>query len=312
MMFHQQIKKVPNGASLLFRVPTRKNILSIDELDTDSTHHLKIKSFSEVYTCSTDNSVDTTQHVYKDMVSEAVKEIKKGSFKKVVVARQEHIKPTRPFDIQSIFHSLCQTNPLDFCFLINSPKHGVWLGASPELLLEKRGSTYRTIALAGTLPATPGFMWSNKERIEQGYVVEDIVNRLKKIDAKILEVTEPVSSLHGKVVHLKTIINFEFDGAAKMVLDALYPSSALCGYPQNDALAFIEAHEKFDRKLYTGYVAIKHPNGDLDAYILLRCAQILEGSVVLYAGGGIVADSDPQTEWDETVLKMLTMKQFFV
>ncbi|MGB0175928.1 MAG: chorismate-binding protein, partial [Owenweeksia sp.] len=86
----------------------------------------------------------------------------------------------------------------------------------------------------------------------------------------------------------------------------LHPTPAVGGWPKKEALAYIEDHEKHDRAYYSGYFGLRTKDS-FAYYVNLRCMQVYNNAVVLYAGGGILADSDPVSEWEETEAKLQTL-----
>lgn len=94
------------------------------------------------------------------------------------------------------------------------------------------------------------------------------------------------------------------------VLDALFPTPAICGIPKEEARQFILDNESIDRKYYSGFVGPLVPSGETHLYVSLRCMNIHPGGKFdLYAGGGLLKESEMQKEWDETEAKLQTMKK---
>ena len=89
----------------------------------------------------------------------------------------------------------------------------------------------------------------------------------------------------------------------------LHPTPAVCGLPKEETYRIIRENEGYDRSYYSGFIGWLAPEGKSDLYVNLRCMNILRGSFVLYAGGGILASSEIESEWLETEAKMQTMKR---
>ena len=87
----------------------------------------------------------------------------------------------------------------------------------------------------------------------------------------------------------------------------MHPTPAVCGIPKQESLHFIGKNEGYDRGFYSGVVGMLNPDGKTDLYVNLRCANITGHKIVLYAGGGILASSDMESEWQETEEKMKTI-----
>jgi isochorismate synthase len=91
------------------------------------------------------------------------------------------------------------------------------------------------------------------------------------------------------------------------MLQLLHPTSAVCGQPLDTALEFIHKHENHDRQFYTGYLGPVNFQNRTDIFVNLRCLQVLQKELILYAGAGITQDSIPEREWEETELKLNTL-----
>jgi isochorismate synthase len=91
------------------------------------------------------------------------------------------------------------------------------------------------------------------------------------------------------------------------MLKLLHPTSAVCGMPMEKSLAFLRAHEGYDREYYSGYLGPVRINNESQLFVNLRCMQVSSGRARLYAGGGVLGESDPEKEWQETELKMNTL-----
>lgn len=197
-------------------------------------------------------------------------------------------------------------HPEAFRYLYYTPQHGAWLGASPEILLDcdKATDTFVTMALAGTRPVIDdGNPWSGKNLAEQGVVRDYIVDTLYDLGLQPhVGKTETLTT--GNIQHLLTRITGRCEGVSPMViLNALNPTPALCGWPRAAALEDIIEYERHPRRCYGGYVCVEN-DGSLAAYVNLRCVNFDNvGRWCMYVGGGIMADSDATDEWDETCHK---------
>lgn len=200
---------------------------------------------------------------------------------------------------------------VDFLYAFYTPETGLWIGASPELLLRKNGRLgIKTQALAGTRPiAERSTPWSEKNLREHIIVVEDILGRIRsKWDAAPYRTEEYA---YGNIEHLWTGIEVDCPSSDyDKVLDALYPTPAICGYPTSRAIENIRRYERFPRKYYTGIIsyADKKLRGD---YAVLRCAHVDGGRYEIFTGSGIIAGSDPEAEWNETEAKATPLIRLF-
>lgn len=236
---------------------------------------------------------------------------------KVVVSRTASLPLPSGFDPVTTFTSLSARYPHAFVSLVAIPGIGVWLGATPEVLLTLDDSSLTTMALAGTQrrPADQPLetiRWGHKETVEQEMVGAYV--RSFFADAGVANVQEqgPQTVAAGSVVHLQTIFRVNLPEherltLANRVLDELHPTSAVCGMPKHQALEFILAHEGYDRSFYSGFLGPVHIHGQSSLYVNLRCMQLGADQAHLYVGAGITADSDPAAEWSETALKAETM-----
>lgn len=195
-----------------------------------------------------------------------------------------------------------------FRYLYFTPRHGFWLGASPELLLKVEGKSFKTMALAGTRNVSQSAeSWSPKNIAEQAVVRNYIVDKLYDVGLNpICGPTETVTT--GNIQHLSTVITGEIATCtSREILRALNPTPALAGYPLAAALEQIVRLEKHPRKCYGGYIAVE---GDdcISAYVNLRNVNFDKERWCMYVGSGIMPDSDIEDEWKETEAKSLILK----
>lgn len=198
-----------------------------------------------------------------------------------------------------------------FRYIYYTPETGGWIGASPELLIDIDKSTGdgMTMALAGTRHRDETAEdWDNKNRDEHDMVTDFIVDTLKSIGIECsVERVDDVK--FGHVSHLCDKLRFNTDDRlAWEIADKLSPTPALSGYPRREAIERINRLERHSRGCYGGYVAVETPSC-LDAYVNLRCVNFDDRGYRMYVGGGITRLSDPDTEWDETVNKIATLKE---
>ena len=246
---------------------------------------------------------------HRALVKKAVGAIKNGAFTKVVLSKPFtlalEIAPTL------LFSKALALYPEAFCYLWFHPLTGIWLGASPELLAKTSNGYFYTTALAGTVAQTDKNRpnWTKKEFEEQELVTTYLKAALAKYLSEI-EVTPLKSILAGKLWHLKTDISGRMENwdSLEAIIGAIHPTSAVCGLPKREAMAFILENEGYDRAYYTGYLGeILGEHGEASIFVNLRCLHIAQGKVSIYVGGGITKDSDPQKEWDELLHKSGTM-----
>jgi isochorismate synthase len=243
--------------------------------------------------------------------------IRTSGIAKVVVSRTTRQPLPADFDPVDSFLELTARYPSAFVSLVAIPGIGTWLGASPEVLLtlDERGLT--TMALAGTQRRPEnrplaGVTWGAKETAEQEMVSDYVRDFFQRAGITTLEEEGPRTIAAANVVHLQTLFRVELPEAPRLalanrVLDELHPTSAVCGMPKHQALAFILSHEGYDRRFYSGFLGPVHMDERSSLFVNLRCMQLDTGYANLYVGGGITADSDPAAEWRETEMKAETM-----
>lgn len=245
---------------------------------------------------------------YLELISKTVEELNTTSTEKIVISRIKEIE-NEGVNLIKTFKNLHQNYPKAFVYIWFTKENGLWIGASPELLLEEENLTVKTVSLAGTLPKEEE--WTSKEIHEQQVVTDYIVSNLQ--DAKSISVNGPHTVDAGFFNHLKSYISAEVDDYEQVnkILNRLHPTPAVCGMPKQEAKNFILANEGYDRKYYAGYFGFKMPEKSL-YFVNLRCAQIFSDVVKLYVGGGIMPDSNPEKEWQETELKSKTIGNLLV
>ncbi|RZS93689.1 chorismate-binding protein [Aquimarina brevivitae] len=248
------------------------------------------------------------------LVEKGITAIKEGKFKKVVLSRKETIAQKNRENYILIFERMLNTYPNAFVYVWYHPQVGMWAGATPETFFSLTDNELTTMALAGTQAYLPDeeVHWRAKEKNEQQLVTDFIVASLQPV-SKTLNVTSPYTVRAGNLWHIRSDIKAvkkETVSNAKLI-QALHPTPAVCGLPKDAAKNFILQHEGYPRKFYTGFLGIIAEDAErklIDLFVNLRCMELQPDKVLLYIGGGITLDSDPEEEWKETVKKAGTMK----
>ncbi len=256
---------------------------------------------------------ETDRGSFLRTVSNGIKAIQNGELFKVVPARTKSIRLPEKFDLVATLLHLFDAYPNSFVNFFHIPNLGTWIGATPEVLIKTKGHLFYTMSLAGTQKAkgenpikTAG--WTQKEIEEQAMVSRYIVNCFKKIRLREYDEIGPKTSMAGELLHLRSDFRVDMEATnfpqlGSVMLDLLHPTSAVCGMPKDRALAFIDAHECFDRSFFAGYLGPVNIDGETAIFVNLRCAQFFGEKLMLYAGAGITEDSEPEHEWEETELK---------
>ncbi|TQM08507.1 isochorismate synthase [Stenotrophomonas maltophilia] len=202
------------------------------------------------------------------------------------------------------------------------PGHApAWLvGATPELLLRKRGAELLSHPLAGSARrsadaaederAAQALLASNKDHDEHRHVVEAIIEGLAPYCSHIDAQPRPVLHATASMWHLGTRIHATLKDpqtSAAELLAQLHPTPAVCGTPRLAALQRIRELEPVPRGFYAGAVGWLDAQGDGDWYVAIRCARLQGTQLRLYAGAGIVAQSQPEAEVAETAAKFAAL-----
>ncbi len=253
--------------------------------------------------------VVTEKDAYMEQVETIKKSISTGTFQKAVLSRIKVIEGDHISVIPKIYQTLCSKHPNSFVYLFKRDEH-FWMGASPEPLMRLRDGIASTVSLAGTRPYTKRDQdvnrWTLKEVLEQEYVTRYIHDVLRDFGIRDYRVSSPYVKQAGNLAHLRTDFSFGFDtsnGQLWNFVEAMHPTPAVAGQPKDDAIRFIKQLEPHKRDYYTGFLGPVNRNDSTDLFVNLRCLKICSDSLLLYIGGGITLDSDPEEEWDETCLK---------
>lgn len=262
----------------------------------------------------------TDKETFIELVKSGLESISSGVLEKIVLARTKQIDLKEGFDLGKTLLKLLNSYPNSFVNFFHIPKIGTWIGASPEVLIETKGDTFYTMALAGTQPATGDnpmktAAWTQKEIEEQALVSRYIVDCFKKIRLREYEEHGPKTIMAGNLLHLRSDFKVDmkatgFPQLGSVMLQLLHPTSAVCGMPRKEAHAFLQNHESFDRSFYAGFIGPVNIESQTSLYVNLRTANFQENRVILYAGAGITADSDPEKEWEETEMKCEIIGKF--
>ena len=251
--------------------------------------------------------IEFEKHQYYDYINQ-IKNFINGSLTNKIVASR---RMTVPFskDINDLFFDLCNIYNDAFIFFLSTEELGTWIGASPELLLERQGSKLTTMSLAGTRSLSCSKSWDKKNIKEQKIVTDyliDIFDRFRLNPSIINQGTKQA----GNIEHLMTIIEGKTVDNFNLIslLKALSPTPALSGFPKKEAIEIINNFEG-DRSLYGGFMGPVFPNGDFRFNVILRCACLSPTTATLFAGGGITYLSDPEEEWEETEKKLETIRR---
>lgn len=256
-----------------------------------------------------------------EMVARMVDKIRLGAFEKIVLAREvqaELHNGSGAFAISTILQRLRESYPTAYVFAVQRGER-FFMGATPERLVQAQDGQVRTMALAGSArrgetaqeDASIGLelLKSEKNNSEHAIVVAMVREALKNHCTRVQVSGAPQLLKLKNVQHLETPITGELI-AGRCILDVLadlHPTPAVGGFPRDAALAAIRSAEKLDRGWYAGPLGWIDPGGHGEFAVALRSGLIDGTQARLFAGCGIVADSDPQTEFAESCLKFQAM-----
>ncbi len=253
-----------------------------------------------------------TKEDYLKLIENTIEAIQEGSLSKVIISRQIPIQ--RPdVSLGDTFLKLQKETPNAFTYLVNLPIAGIWMGATPEVLVKSDGKQVETVSLAGTQvrkESAEEYYWSTKDIEEQAFVSRYMLDVFFNFDIHQYKTKGPETLESGKVAHLKTSFFFPAEKISTQMgsfIANLHPTPAVCGLPKALADEYIQKMEIHERKYYTGYLGPWRLEQHVSLFVNLRCMEITPREFILYAGGGITARSVPEKEWDETNQKSRTL-----
>lgn len=257
---------------------------------------------------------------WSTLIDRTTEAIHNGHMKKVVLSRVCEVGSDEPFDGVATLDYLNTTYNDSYRFLFEPYPQHAFLGATPEVLIQKEGEQVTTMALAGSIArgSNPGedialadeLLHSLKNRHEHQLVVQAIVNSLDGIVEDLSVADEPVVLALRNIQHLLTPIGGRVDDHQVSLLDLvrrLHPTPAMGGVPTADAMAFLRRNEPVPRGWYAAPIGWLDAQGNGLFVVAIRSAVIQHNRAWLYAGAGIVGDSQPEHEWAETALKFRPM-----
>lgn len=261
---------------------------------------------------------------YRAAVTSALARMARGEdgLRKIVLSRSLRLVADRPIDAGALLRELAQDASVTaFCVpLASGATARTLVGATPELLLSKRGTHVASHPLAGSArrardpagdrAAAETLRASEKDRREHREVVTAILDQLAPHCVELGAPAEPALTSTASMWHLGTPITGRLRDDSLSALDLallLHPTPAVCGTPRLPAARAIAELEGYERGFYAGAVGWCDAAGDGDWHVAIRCAEVAGSDARLYAGAGIVAGSDPATEGEETSAKFAAL-----
>jgi len=267
----------------------------------------------------------TTENVLNDsaeeksnwnkLVDEARDLLKNNLLEKLVLSRQKIFSVSNHPNWNFIFNKLEKKFPECYLFL-NKSKNSYFFGVSPEKFISVNNGKIEVEAVAGSAPRSKqqpedmnyenGLLVSTKNLKEHKYVSDFIINVLKKYSTNIIRSDDPEIKKLDNIQHLITKVSAKLKAEDTLfeLIEALYPTPAVCGVPKDDAIEYIRQLENYDRGLYSGLIGWLDFNGNCDFSVTIRSALAKGKEITAYAGAGIVEDSNPDEEFVETQLKL--------
>jgi menaquinone-specific isochorismate synthase len=253
--------------------------------------------------------VITPKAEWLDQVRRTTERIREGALTKVVLATALDVELSDRVDVATILERLRRTYNNCYRFLVQPTAEAAFFGPPPERLVKRTGRTVRTEALAGSVPRggtldeddelAASLRSSEKYREEQRLVVDTIREQLASLGE--VAVGERGIRRLTNIQHLQTDITATLseDTHVLDIVSALHPTPAVGGIPQAEARDHIERTESFDRGWYAAPVGWFDADGEGEFAVAIRSGVASGSRVTLFAGNGIVADSDPAAEWEE-------------
>jgi len=308
--------KTPSGEQLLTLVGSHEDDVTDEKIqqaihDVTNTHPPRPSGNSFQV------SPKTPIGRYLDTVIAARQSVRNGILHKAVIARDIEVLASEPIDVHSVLLRLRSSFGSSYRYCIHN-----MIGASPELLVAVDGKTVRSHPLAGTAPRTgdpvtdaqlaTALINSTKDQIEHRVVIDMVHDTLLPYCSFLDWEADPSIVTVANVQHLGTSIEgtlTEPPVDVMTLVKALTPTPALGGSPSQQAIDFIQSHEMMDRDFYGGAVGWCNAQGQGTFAVTIRCAELTDDRRIarLFAGGGIVAESDPYSELAETQAKFQAM-----
>lgn len=276
---------------------------------SDSRAAAEPRSGGQVQTPESEDARERWRHA----VASIKERIGKGEVDKVVAARRKDVGAPSESDLPTLLGRLATESSTAARFAFRFAE-GVFMGATPERLVGRQDVEVRTEALAGTVRAgSPErerrLLESFKDSVEHGYVVAAIAEALGPLCERLDYPSQPRVQRLRHVVHLQTPFVGRLRDPVHVLelVERLHPTPAVGGWPTAPALEWIRAEEPGTRGWYAAPVGWFDRNGDGEFGVALRSGLLGDAQAWLYAGAGIVADSDADAEFDETEVKLRTM-----
>lgn len=259
------------------------------------------------------HSEDLELETFKTNATEAIQKMQQGAFDKVVLSRKRQLTMTSPIEVEALIDVASRNHELSYTMVMESG-HKTFISKTPEQLVAVMDGVIYTNAIAGTMPKTvsdaKALLQSDEKNLHEHHiVVQSIEQDLAPFSQNIIMKDDPEILENQFLYHLYTPIKAKLDnGSTLRVTRALHPTPALGGYPKSEAMAFLESSGEH-RGLYGAPVGYVDAQGDGEFIVAIRSMVIEENRAILFAGCGIVEDSEVESEVYETEIKFKPMLQ---
>ncbi len=259
---------------------------------------------------------------WKNMVSEALEIINDNELEKIVLSRKVDLVISEEPNFSEIIQNLRMNYKDSYLFIYHHGKSS-FFGATPERLAKFSHGTLEVDALAGSAPRgktadedlkIENDLLNDKKNLnEHGIVINHIKNSISNFTKDIVIETNSHIRKLTNIQHLWTKISAELNPSFSIhtLLKELYPTPAICGLPKDASLQLIKKLEGYKRGLYSGIIGWFNFEGEGEFVIGIRSALSINNRIIAFAGCGIVENSDPDNEYQETELKLKTILSLF-
>ena len=333
-------------------------VIGAINFDADKSSHLRVSStvdkrkghehidtldesdLNPIHTDQPSLNAEPSAQQFAYNVKQALEKFAKGELDKVVLSRTIKVQYSTPPNVHQLLKNLAVKNHHGYLFAVDlKPLNGhnkhaadftealklkskvhALVGASPELLIAKKGNQLIAHPLAGSEPRThiqavdqeseARLLASEKDHYEHALVVKAIKAALTPFCKSLKIPDKPSVVTTPSMMHLGSLISGELHDETTTSLElalALHPTPAVCGYPTHSAKKAIKDLESHRRNVYAGMVGWSDEHGDGEWAVSIRCAEVEDTSITVYAGAGIVNGSCPVKETKETEAKFNTM-----
>ncbi|KAB2338923.1 isochorismate synthase [Cytobacillus depressus] len=297
-----------DGESLIEKLNTERQALftALHDIQTKEIHQLK-------------EEIEISPDEWKENVHSIVKELKQGSqLEKVVLARETRLYFDKPVQVEMVLAQLLEFQKESFIFAFES-NGDCFIGASPERLIKKSSESLVTTCLAGSIARGKTekedkmlgeeLLNDPKNQIEHQFVVQMIKEAMEEVCEEVIlpEKTHLLKMRDIQHLHTPVIGKANEDTSLLLLVDRLHPTPALGGMPKQAAVEKIRKVEKLDRGFYGAPLGWLDYQGNGEFAVSIRSGLIQKDEASIFAGCGVVKDSNPESEYIETKIKFRPM-----